>query len=139
MGIFSGIEDATVMQGGVYLLPGKYTLRIEACKIGKSRKGEEFFVAEFTILSSSNAQRPVGSRCSWMVMRRFDSFLANVKGFIAAALSCTEDEVTSQVSEGIVGPEQPLTGSLIEAQAVEIMTKKNLPFTKTQFFSAETA
>lgn len=139
MSVFAGVEKATVNNGGVYLLAGSYELSINATKLGTTRQGDKFFVAEMTILSSTNPERPAGSKVSWMTMRRFDSFLSNVKGFVCAAMNVPEQEINEEVCNMVVGEDQPLVGQKLQAQAIDTVTKKGAPFTKTQFFAAGSA
>ncbi len=136
MGMFKGIESAVVQEGGVYLEPGEYLLRVAACKEGTSRKGDEFFVAEFEVVESTNDLRPVGSRVSWMTMRRFDSFLSNVKGFVCAVAKEEADTIDEEAADLVVGDSQPLVGEEVRAQATEIETRTGRPFTRVRFFAA---
>ena len=137
MSSFSGIEDAKVQQGGVYLLQGTYDLIINSVKVGRSRKGEEFFAVDFEIETSSNPERTPGSTVSWMTMRRFDGYLPAVKGFILAAMDAADGDVTAAVCDAAVSVDQPLAGQRVKAQAVDIITRAGKPFTKIQFFASK--
>jgi len=137
MGSFKGIESAKVQQGGVYLLQGTYDLLIGSAKVGKSRKGEEFFAVDFEIEQSTHPDRPAGSQVSWMTMRRFDGYLPAVKGFLLAAMDAQEGDVTEEVCDTAVGVDQPLAGQRVKAQVIDIVTRAGKPFTKVQFFASK--
>jgi len=135
MGVFGGIDKAKYSEGGIYLLPGVYRLRVDAVKHIKTRTGKEAFVVEFCVLESSNAQRLPGSSVSWMVTFDKEPALGNVKQFVSTAANCEFDQVTEAVCEAVVSEKNPLKGANVRCSAVEIMTKANRPFTKVKFLA----
>jgi hypothetical protein len=135
MGLFSKIKEASVNQGGVYVLPGKYRVRVESCKIGETRKGEAFFVTDLKILESDNEERPVDSHMSYMVMSSWDSFESNVKAFIMGVMGCEEEEVDEDMAENAIGEEQPLAGEIVKIEATNVKTKSGGDFTKCRWFA----
>lgn len=138
MGLFSKIKEAKSNGGGVYFLPGTYTLECNALKTGKTREGDRpFFVAEFTILASSNPDRPVGTSVSFMVMldKFIETALGNVKGCVAALFNIPEEEVDEAGVETAVGDQNPAKGLKVKASATNIKTKKQTDFTKVVFTS----
>ena len=136
MGLFDGIENVQVTQRNEYLKAGQYLLEIQAIKMGESsRTGEGFFLSEFKIIESSNAELPPGAPVTWMTMKRFESFLKGIKAFIAAAAGCTIDEVTQAICDAAVSEDQPLAGVRVSAFAKDIKTKKGGDFTKVMFSS----
>lgn len=130
MSNFSGIEKATVMQGGVYPVPGAYTLKINQVKEGKTRHKEDFFCAEFEVIESDAADRPVGTPMSWIVMYKHDSALNNIKSFFAAAAQLPAETITEEVSLKFIGEKQPLAGRVVKAIATNVKTKSGGDFTK---------
>jgi hypothetical protein len=140
MGLFSKIGSAKSNSGGIYFLPGTYELECVACKTGKTREGDKpFFVAEFTILSSSNPERPAGTSVSYMVMldKYLETALGNVKQCLAALFAIPEEEVDEAGVEAAVGPENPAKGSKVKATASNIKTRAGKDFTKVNFSSLE--
>jgi len=133
MGLFAGIKEAQVTQGGVYIEPGLYTSRVEAVKTGKTRKGIPFFVVELTHLKSNNVNHPVGKNVSWMVMLNQDAALGNIKHFASVATETDEAEIDEAGIELIVSSENPLEGTLLNIDASNITTKAGTPFTKVRF------
>lgn len=137
-----GTVDAA-QSGGVYLKsPGIYVLRIVKIKVDEARAGFPYFLAEFDIVESSHPELVVGTRASWMATMKNqtfkDTFRANVKGFVLAALQGSQPQVRSenindQVIAAVTGEQQPLTGVLVRAQATNIETKAGNPFTKVMF------
>lgn len=135
MGLFGKIKDAKSNGGGIYFLPGTYALECRANKTGKTREGREFFVCEFTILESSNPERPVGTSVSMMVMldKYLETALGNIKGYIAALYDVPEDEVDEAGVEELVSAANPGAGIKVRAVASNTKTKKGGDFTKVQF------
>jgi hypothetical protein len=132
MGLFSKIKDAKSSQGGVYFLPGKYALECRANKTGTTREGRSFFVAEFTILESTNPERPVGTSVSFMIMldKNLETGLGNIKGYISALFDLPEAEVDEAGVEQLVAADNPGAGVKVRAIASNIKTRANKDFTK---------
>lgn len=133
MGLFGGIEEAQSSMGGNYVLPGTYpTLFINAVKTIKSQEdGSDLFIAELDILDSKVEGRDKGSSMSWIVNFAHQPALGNIKAFIAAAMSRSEDEISEKIADAVVTTDNPLHGQLVRCEATEIMTKKKKqPFTK---------
>lgn len=140
MGLFAKIKEAKSNSGGVYFLPGTYELECVAVKTGKTREGDRpFFVAEFTILSSSNPERPVGTSVSYMVMldKYLETALGNVKQCVAALFNVAEVDVDEAGVEEAIGPSNPAKGAKVKASATNIKTKKGDDFTKVVFTPIE--
>jgi hypothetical protein len=135
MGLFGKIKDAKSNGGGIYFLPGTYALECRVCKTGKTREDRPFFVAEFTILESTNSERPVGTSVALMVMldKYMETALGNIKGFVAALFDCPEEEVDEAGVEKLISAENPGAGVKVRATASNTKTKKGSDFTKVQF------
>jgi hypothetical protein len=136
MGLFSGIGSAKSNGGGVYFLPGIYTLECKACKTGETREGKKpFFVAEFTILESTNPDRPVGSTVSWMVMmdKYLETALGNIKQCAAALFGIPETDVDEAGVEALISAANPAAGIKVKAEATNIKTRAQKDFTKVLF------
>jgi hypothetical protein len=132
MGLFSEIAKAQVNLGGNYLKPpGKYLLYIEACKTPSNRKNKDYYVVEFSILQCNNPACPAGMRASWTAnLSDHDAALGNVKGFLAAALGVTFEQIDESGAEASVSAENPLRGRLIYADVTNVKTKANTDFSK---------
>jgi len=135
MGLFDKIKDAKSNGGGVYFLPGSYALECRANKTGKTREGRAFFVAEFTILESTNPERPVGTSVSLMVMldKYIETALGNIKGYMAALMDIPEVEVDEAGVEAMIAADNPGAGMKVRATASNTKTKAGKDFTKVQF------
>lgn len=136
MGLFSGINQAQVGQGGVYFLEGLYSVEVLKVFTMTSRKREDLFIAECKVLESDNPERKPGMRASWIVNLKQDAALGNIKGFIAACNGIhpsDEDEVNEEVTEEAVeyavSDDNPLKGTVLGLQAVGITTRAGTPFT----------
>ncbi len=135
MGLFGKIKEAKSSGGGIFFLPGKYALECRANKTGNTREGRPFFVAEFTILESTNPERPVGTSVSLMVMldKYIETALGNVKGYVAALFDIPEAEVDEAGVESLVSAENPGAGMKVRAVASNTKTKAQKDFTKVEF------
>lgn len=146
MGFFGGIRSAKYSEGGVYLQPGVYRLRINRCKQGKTRTGVPFFVAEFEVLESSVEEQPAGSAVSWMVQIKPDTpALGNIRSFCEVVGGFTFDAECKGLSEEeaqaredaivaeIVGEANVFAGTIVKASGSNIKTKQGRDFTKVVF------
>lgn len=124
-GILSGLGSADTSFRAPFLLEGSYILQILMCKADVSRDGVPYFLSEFDILKSNNAERPAGTQAAWFVSIKKDSpALGNIRQFIAAASDVEVEEVDDAAGELVVSTGQPLRGNLVIATASTIVTKK---------------
>ena len=142
--MFSGIENVkSSANGGSYVKPGHYFLRIDRVKAGDSQQGSGKFVAiEMTVLGSFPDGDPVldehfnivadawhrpGEQVTHLLMEKHASFQANYKAFVANVGGIPEDKVTEthciQVTEGL------FEGLMVEVRARTIKTRRGSPFT----------
>lgn len=140
MGLFGGIEGAKFTDGGVYLQPGLHQLKIRAVKMIHTRANKDAFVAEFNVISSTNAAHKPGSEVSWMVTMDKDSALGNIKQFLASVLDQPMEAITEAVATACLAVEQNgqivqnhLGGREVYASAFNIKTKAKTDFTKVKF------
>lgn len=136
MGLFSGIGEAQVGQGGVYFLPGEYIVEIVKCFTMRSRKREDLFIAECLIHESTNPERRPGSKASWVVNFKQDAALGNIKGFIAACngispsnQKAVDEAVDEESCEYAVDDDNPLAGTRLALSAVNKLTRAGTDFT----------
>ena len=139
MGVFGGIDKARASGSGRYFVPGLYKLEVKELKVIPSQqKSTDFFVATFEILSyqqhASMDGKPEfasGEEVTWLVDMDQKSALGNIKGFGLALLPGSKDEdITEEVMEGMIGPEQPGSGVIVEATAINVKTRAGNDFTK---------
>lgn len=137
MGMFGqAVAGAQATEGGVWWLPGKYLVQIDACKVITSRKKELLFIAEGDNLESNNEQRPVGQRCSWIVKISSDAGPGNIKSFIAALYGERPESITEEVADMIVDEKQnPANGRLVQLDVVIIKTKAGTDFSKHRWMA----
>lgn len=135
MGKFSNIGSAKSNGGGIYFEPGKYELECRANKTGKTREGREFIVFEFTIISSTNPNRPAGTSVSQMIMldKYLETALGNIKGYVAALFNMPEQDVDEAGVEALVAADNPGAGIKVKAIASNTKTKAGKDFTKVQY------
>jgi hypothetical protein len=138
MGLFDGIGNAAIGQGGNYLKSGhNYLLEVTKCLTKTGRKGDLFFIAEFTIHESDDTTNPPGFSASWTCNFKHDASLGNVLWFLGAVNGIdVKDEtqlkaqITSQVAEFAVSPANPLAGRMVEVEVHEVTTRQGTPFSK---------
>jgi len=119
-----------------YPIPGAYpVLLVDFVKMIRTRKDEDFFVAEFEILQSKVAERPAGTRMSWMCNLKHDSSPRNIKEFICALMAVDKDAVTPEAVKYACGPDNPCHGRLVRLEASEITTKAGNPFTVCDWYT----
>jgi hypothetical protein len=135
MGIFSGVREAKVTEGGRYIEPGNYIVEIQRCKEGETRKKVEFFVAECRILESDNSNMKPGEEASWMVTADKDATVGNLKHFAMATTGCTEDEVDEAGLKEIVSERNPLAGLKMRVYAYNKPTQAGKPFTRVKWIA----
>lgn len=105
MGLFSGIGGAKVGVGGAYFSAGQYIVRLKLVKIVQSRKHEDLYTVETIVKSSNNPDIKVGELRTWQTNAKRDSFLGNVKGFLAAC-NGVDPSNEVQVAELFPNPEE---------------------------------
>lgn len=138
MGLFDGIGNAAIGQGGNYLKSGhNYLLEVNQCLTKQGRKGDLFFIVEFTVHESDDHTNPPGFTASWTCNFKHDAALGNVLWFLGAVNGIDikdearlKSEITSEVAELAVKPANPLKGRMVEVETHEIKTKAGTPFTK---------
>jgi hypothetical protein len=135
MGLFGKIKEAKSNGGGIYFLPGTYALQCLANKTGTTREGRAFFVAEFSILESSNPDRPVGTSVSLMVMldKNIETALGNIKGYVAALFGIPEQTVDEAGVEALIAADNPGANFKVRAVASNVKTRAGKDFTKVIF------
>lgn len=129
-GIFDRIGKADVSRQGVYPLPGIYpVLYIDVVKMFRNRKGADLFTVEFLVLESQVIDRPAGSKMTWQTNMQNDAGPGNARGFIAAAMGCTVEEVTGHAASLTCSAENPCHGRLIRLLATNVKTRADKDFT----------
>ena len=88
--IMGQLNDATVFGGGVYALPGHYSLEIKNNKYDHAiQKGWDFHNTSFLIVESTNPHRSAQSSMDWMVSFKnpqyMPTYLGDIKQYLAAA------------------------------------------------------
>lgn len=132
MGYFKGIEDAKTSEGGLYVVPGNYKVNILEAKVIESRKKIPFFCVETEVLETTNPERPIGTKMSWLVNLTQDSAQGNIKSFIAGVTGCSTDEVTEVLVEELLESGE-LANTPAKINAFNVVTKAGKDFTRVQW------
>lgn len=144
MGIYDKFKNAQVTKGsGNYIQPGNHILRIESCKFDATRKGVDFFAAEFTILKtdSDHPNMKLGMHVSWLAMGDQDAYAGNVKRFVCGVYGVTPEDIDEMSSDefeslmnNITKEQQVFAGKLVRAEAKMIKTRAGNDFTRVDFY-----
>lgn len=132
-----GIGDAKMRIGANYIRPGHYMLRMDGIKIDETRNKVAFMAVETTVVKVLDDDQGKGHRvgeavCHWMKVVD-DNFLPNLKAMIAHIMDMKPEEIAQEHAMLICAADQPLTGSVIEVNARQIMTRQNKPFTEVNY------
>ena len=143
LGVFKGLSGAKARVDANYIRPGRYWARINKVVLKKSRKDDTFIAIEMTVLAihdDAKLQQKPGQHChsvreamTHMMMAKHDSFLGNVKAFLANVLGVNEAEITEDNAVEVCSDSQPLSGTIVEVNAHNIVTRKNTDFTAVNY------
>jgi len=133
----SEFKKAKPSGGGDWQKPGHYYQILRAVKMQRTRKGDEGFMVESTVIhvfdDVDGTGHRVGADATHAMWTKHDSFYGNVKEFVCAVLGCSQEEAnTDQVFE-VLAEDQPLADMVIEVKAREITTRAGNPFTKVGY------
>lgn len=136
-GLFGGIKDAKVGGDSDWERPGSYITRIDRVRLDKTRKGETGFYIEKTVLHvlEDTEGRPhrVGEAITHALWVKHDSFLGNVKSFLAGVLEMNAADIVEDDVLLVIADDQPLAGTVIETSNRTIRTLADNPFTKISY------
>ncbi len=158
MGLFGGLKDAKVTGGGVYFLPGLYEIEVMGVKMQRSvQNGRDMFIVECKILTSDNASRKPGSSASQIIKMGEQMSFPNIKAFLAGVVGVDPtqdaDDVNEQIeaafseslgaqmgiediAEFVTSKDNPLEGTKLRLECVNVKTKKGTDFTKHKWLQA---
>lgn len=123
-------------------------LQIDKCIHMTTRKGDAAFIAEFTVLSTSNPNEfPVGAKRSWYQSLKEETGHDAVILFLYAALGLDKARDGEKIAKDVapkqsallnaaVGPRNILATKKVALETAEITTKAGKPFTKHIFTPA---
>lgn len=112
---FDDSFDTAPELGGRYMSPGTYKVQIKANKLNASRRkpGVVQFIAEFTILESTHAERQPGSDAAYVVSYDRPQAQSNVKAYTAACTGLKFDQVKKEHANAMVSEAQPAAGCIL--------------------------
>lgn len=128
-GIFKGLGAAKARLDANYERAGHYYMRIDKCKTGETRKKEEFFAIEKTVVhvldDAEGKGHRVGEGATHMMMAKHDSFLGNVKSALAGILGMNPADVDEETAMQVCDEDQPLAMTVVECKNRNIVLKKS--------------
>lgn len=142
MGLFSGIKEAKARNSSEWLAAGHYICRIDRVKVDTNRGGDTGFFVEMTVLKVL-ARAPgewdckthhAGASVTHLISKKFpDTFLPNIKAFVASIMAMKPEAITEADVDLIVSDQNPLSGLAVEYSGRMIKTKKNNDFTEISY------
>ena len=155
MGMFDDINNHRGTQGGVYFHPDHhYMVEIERCKLGKTRRNVDMFVAECKVIETDSDERKPGSVVSFLVTLDKDPALDNIADFARNGLwvlgrdsgmddlPSKSDEIVLNdaiITNDICGEDNVLAGLRVGVFAYNKPTKAGNPFTRHRWMAPEEA
>lgn len=134
--IFAGAGESTGVKRGNYIRQGHFLMRIDLCKIGENRKKEPNALVEGTVIThlDSESENRVGENVTWLVKKASDYFLDEMVTFLGAATGMDIQSVSGEEKEEalamIFDGDNPLSGTVMEVFAKDVITKSGNPFTQ---------
>lgn len=136
MSRFGGIGEANQSKGGTYFQEGTHKVEITKIDYVKSQtNNNEFFVIEAEVLES-DTMRP-GIVASQLIKMHQQTSLGNIQNFFCALAGIDAsdkeriaEEITEDVVEAALTPEQPCAGEVLILKCQVIQTKAKTNFTK---------
>lgn len=137
MGVFSKVKESKASGGGQYFEPDhEWVVLVNAIKNIETRKGDEAFIVECKVLTTTCDKVRPGVDRSWYVDMGLDAAPGNVKHFL---LVCSEQVDGEPIAEddideaGILelcGEAQPWAGTIIGLKTWNKPTQAGNPFTR---------
>lgn len=150
-GFWDDMSQVEALNKSPFLPAGEsFTCWIDAVQCRQSKDptkpaGTLWFIAEFTLLASTSVDHPVDAARSWICNATSTMGKPNVKSFVAAALGVDASNIPPALNERfpavmsqVLGAGNPLSGSIVQVSTIQIMTKKNMPFTRHDWSPAAT-
>lgn len=137
--LWAGLNVAPTFEGGTYLGPGVFDVQVDRCLLKQTQKSGIGFIAELTVLESSNPDHPVGVQRGWFQKMNTAPSLPAVKAFLLAVLGIDTDDAAKVADVSgkletlmprIAGAENILAGWRVHVQCTMIKTGKGGDFTR---------
>lgn len=132
-GLFKKLKETKPRLDSNWFKEGIYLLQVNAVKVKQNRKGQTGFFIEGTIIAviddADGAGHRVGEEVSHSMWEHHESFLGNVKAFLAAATNESPSNIGEEQAMLVIGEDQPLQDTVLECHNRVIQTKAGKDFT----------
>ena len=111
-------------------------MKVKELKTFESTKdpGRHYFAAEMEVLDTSSEDYREGDVVTWLVDMSKAPAMNNLLGFaLALAPENTTSDITAEVMEELVSPDQPASGLTVRANAFLTKTRSGGDFTKVNW------
>lgn len=133
MGVFDKIEDAKSSQDSNPVRPGEIWAKITECKLVEKYNKDKLMLINMTVVRVLEGDHRVGEDITHFLKTNSDSFLGNVKQFVASTLGCNPEDVGQPEAERVVSEQNPMAGFIIEVKSRMIKTRAGKDFTKIHY------
>lgn len=135
---FDGIETVTAPSRRAPLIgPGRWRLRTERLEriTSQQKRGVRYWIATFTV---EDGPEGVGEERAWIVKLEDPAlYLREIKAFVVALLDDPDLTITSQLVEGLIGPDQPARGNIVLCVGESKVSKNDREYTRLSWMPAE--
>ena len=150
--VFANLGAAQASKSSNWVRPGDYLVKIEGMKLTVSKEGSNVCIVEclcLHVFSDEAATRigqaghVVGEQFAVSYSDKHLSFLGNVKAMVAGLEGIPGEQIDAALAQGgssitqhavlMCGPEQPYAGMFAHLTAMQILTRRQTPFTKTDW------
>lgn len=133
MGVFDKIEDAKSSQDSNPVRPGEIWAKITECKLIEKYNKDKLMLINMTVVRVIEGEHKVGEDITHFLKTNADSFLGNVKQFVASTLGCKPEDVGQPEAERVVSEHNPMAGFIVEVKSRMIKTRAGNDFTKVHY------
>lgn len=132
MGLWAGLNAATVFENGVYFGTGIFDVEIVRCLSKQTQKSGLAFIVECEVLTSTNPEHPAGSKRTWFQsMKNTNVGFGAVAGFLLAVFGLENNTARKQdffpylelFMGRVTGPENVLSGVVVHVECTMIKTQ----------------
>lgn len=137
-GLFSKLKETKMRVDSNWEREGNYISRIDNVKLDTNRKKEVALFIEKTVIAvlddADGTGHKVGDSITHALWEKHESFLGNVKAFLATTTGADSEEIDEEHVFLVVDDDQPLNGTFVENNNRKIRTKeKGNPFTLVNY------
>lgn len=133
-GDFSGIESVQLApRRAPFLTEGDWVLEVDRLErfTSQQKRGVRYWLATFRVVSATDPSAAAGQERAWILKLEDPGlYLREIKAFVKALLDDPEAQITPDLVEHLLSPDQPATGTRIHCKAESTKTQRGTDFTR---------